>query len=82
MKTGDRVKLIGIPSGVKNDAELQTLALFEKCLGKTFLVADIEIVPGLSQPLAKLDVGQVVEEPTYMHTIWVEEEYLEVESAN
>src|SRR6267378_5392754 len=79
MKAGDRVKLIGIPPDAKDDAELQTRTLFEKCLGNSFIVGEMESVDGLSQQLARLEVGHVLGEPSYMHTIWVEEQYLEVE---
>jgi len=80
MKVGDRVKLIGIPPDAKDDAELQTRTLFEKCLGKTFLVRAMESVDGLPYQLAVLDVGEVLGEPSYLHTIWVEPEYLELEN--
>jgi hypothetical protein len=49
MKAGDLVKLVGIPSDAKDDEELQTCTLFEKCVGKTFLVAEMETVEGLNQ---------------------------------
>jgi hypothetical protein len=82
MKAGDLVRLVGIPSNVKDDEELQTRTLFEKCVGKTFLIADMETVESLDQQLAKLDVGHILGEPSHLHTIWVEEEYLQVENAD
>jgi hypothetical protein len=85
MKARDRVKLIGIPPDAKDDAddaELQRRTLFEKCLGKSFLVREMENVDGLPYQLARLDVGHVLGEPAYRHTIWVEEEYLEVQDSN
>jgi hypothetical protein len=60
MKTGDRVKLVGIPPDVRDKDDMQTRTLFEKCLGQTFVVADIESFDGVPFPLAKLDVGHVV----------------------
>ena len=79
MKAGDSVRLIGIPPDLNDDAELQTKTLFEKCLGRSFLIDEMETVEGLPQQLAKLDVGHVLGHPSYLHTIWVEEEYLEIE---
>lgn len=79
MKAGERVRLIGIPPDLNEDAELQTKTLFEKCLGKSFSVDEMETVAGLPQQLAKLDVGHVLGEASYCHTIWVEEEYLQIE---
>ncbi len=34
MKPGDTAKLIGIPPNVRDDDELQTRTLFEKCMGR------------------------------------------------
>ena len=80
MKTGDRVKLVGIPPDVRDEGDMQTRTLFEKCLGQTFVVADVESLDGVPFPLAKLDVGHVVGKQAWEHTIWVEPEYLEVEA--
>lgn len=80
MKTGDRVKLVGIPPDVRDKDDMQTRTLFEKCLGQTFVVSDVESFDGVPFPLAKLDVGQVVGKQPWEHTIWVEPEYLQVET--
>lgn len=80
MKAGDAVTLIAIPAGVKDDRELQTRTLFEKCLGKTFPIVALETVDGLPYPLVRLDVGHILGEPTYNQTIWVEPEYLQLEN--
>ncbi len=76
MKVGDRVILIGIPSNLKDDEELQTRALFEKCVGKTFSIKTLENVEGLSCKLAELDVGEVLGKAAFMETIWIEPEFL------
>jgi hypothetical protein len=81
VKVGDRVELIGIPKGVKDDRELQTRTLFEKCLGKTFRIAGLENVKGLPFPLVRLDVGDMVGKEAFMETIWVEPEYLQLEDS-
>ena len=79
MKVGDNVKLVGIPPDTSDDAELQTRTLFEKCLGKTFRVAGLEPVEGLPFKLVQLDVGHVLGMESYLHSIWVEPEYLQFE---
>jgi hypothetical protein len=79
MKTGDRVKLVGVPLDVRDKDDMQTRTLFEKCLGQTFVVADVESFDGVPFPLVKLDVGHVVGKQPWEHTIWVEPEYLQVE---
>lgn len=80
MKIGDTVTLIGIPSNLKDDTELQTRSLFEKCLGRSFPVVDIKPVEGLTYQLVQLDVGHVLGKAEYLDSIWVEPEYLLFES--
>ena len=80
VKAGDTVRLIGIPASLRDVEDLNTSALFEKCLGRTFVVDGLEQVDGLPYPLARLDVGNVLGEERWKHTIWVEPEYLRVEN--
>ena len=80
MKAGDKVKLIGIPPNLRDEQDLQTRTLFEKCLGRSFTVIGVESVEGLPHPVARLDVGHVLGEEPWMHTIWVEPEYLRLEN--
>ena len=79
MKIGDKVKLIGIPAGTRDDGRMQTRALFEKCLGKTFIVVGMDTFEGVPFELVRLDVGHVVGKESYLETIWVEPEYLQFE---
>jgi hypothetical protein len=79
MRAGDKVKLVGIPPDVQDKDDLQTRTLFEKCLGQTFVVADVESLDGLPFPLAKLDVGHILGKEPWEDTIWVEPQYLEPE---
>jgi hypothetical protein len=80
MKPGDTVRLLAIPPDVRNDRELQTRTLFEKCLGKTFPIAGLETVDGVPYQLVRLDVGHILGEPPYNQTNWVEAEYLQLEN--
>jgi hypothetical protein len=79
MKVGDTVRLIGIPADVKDDGELQTRSLFEKCWGKRFSIVAVETVEGLPYPVVRLDVGCVAGQPAHSDTIWVEPQYLRLE---
>jgi len=72
MKIGDRVRIVGIPKGLKDDRELKTKTVFTKCLGKVFKVE------GFQHELVELNVGRVLNKPSYMETIWIEPEFLEV----
>jgi hypothetical protein len=80
VKAGDIVTLVGVPPHLRDRGELQTHRLFVKCLGKKFRIVRIEHVEGLAHPLARLDVGHVLGEESWKHTIWVEPEYLQIET--
>src|ERR1700735_3147351 len=82
MKSGDIVKLVGIPLNLTNAEDMPTRTLFERCLGKPFIVEAVEWVEDVPFPLAKLDVGHVIGEESWKHTIWVEPEYLELLEAH
>ena len=69
MKIGDKVKLIRIPPNLKDDEKLGTRSLFEKCLGKAFLIVGLDSVEGLSDYLVQLDVGHVLGKSEYMESI-------------
>ena len=79
MKSGDTANLIGIPPNLhEGDEALQTRTLFEKCLGKSFVIAAVEFFEGVPFPLARIDVGHVIGKEPWEHTIWVEREYLDL----
>jgi len=82
VKVGDRVRLIGIPPGLSDDDELQTRSLFEKCLGRSVRIVDLETVDGFSYKLVKLNVGHLLGQSDYLDSIWVEPEYLEIETSS
>lgn len=63
MKIGDRVEVVAIPKVLPDD---ETRALFTRCIGRHFPVA------GLRGHLVELEVGEAVEKPSYMHSIWIE----------
>lgn len=81
VKPGDTVKLIGVPPNVRDDEEFQTRALFEKCLGESFVIDAVETFDGVPFPLARIDVGHVLGKQSWEHTIWVEMEYLQWEKS-
>jgi hypothetical protein len=80
MEAGDTVKVIGIPPNLRDEEDLKTLTLFEKCLGQSFTVIGLESVEGLPYPIARLDVGRVFGKEPWRHTIWVEPKYLRLEN--
>jgi hypothetical protein len=76
MNVGDRVIVIGVPADLKDDPQLKTREVFEKCVGRTFEIKGIDEVEGLARPLVRLEVGEVAGQESYMETIWIESEYL------
>jgi len=80
MQAGDTVKLIGVPPNLRDEDDMQTLTLFEKCLDQSFVVAEMETVEGLPYRLAKLYVSHILGKETWEHVIWVEPEYLQLEN--
>jgi hypothetical protein len=78
MNVGDTVSIKGIPTDVKDDEHLKTRTLFEKCVGREFVIAGIEQPEGFPSRFVRLDVGHVVGEEPFRHTIWVEEEYVQL----
>ena len=63
-KRGDLVTVIRIPSGLKNDEELQTKKVFHRALGKTYRVESVGEFGHLELNVTKRD------------TIWIEPEFV------
>lgn len=78
LKIGDNVRLIGIPPDTRDDEELRTHTLFEKCRGKTFAIAGLDTIEGLPYQLVRLNVGHILGQPPELQTIWVEPQYLQL----
>lgn len=76
IKPGDRVIVVAVPSDLRDDPRLKTRFLFERCVGRTFVVAGVDEVDGAHRWLVRLDVGEVNGRKPYMETIWIEPEYL------
>jgi len=77
VKVGDKVRVIGIPENLP-DNDIGTRQVFELCVGRTFPVEDVRRVEGLDHDVIELLVGEVVGEPDYMHSIYIEPEFLEL----
>jgi hypothetical protein len=73
MKIGDTIRLVRLPDGLEND---ETKSLFEVCPGRVFPVVGIVPVPEIGSELLELHVGEVVGKPPYMHSIWIESEFV------
>jgi hypothetical protein len=78
MKVGDKIRILRLPEGLCDDERLQTRSLFELCLGRTFPIAGIQPVPEIDSELLELKVG----ETAYMHSIWIEREFVEIVEAS
>jgi hypothetical protein len=72
VKVGDRVRVTALPPKLAELDDPATQRLFEQCLGRSFRVVSIRTPEGLLTPLFELHVGQILQEPEYTHSIWVE----------
>jgi len=72
MKKGDLVRIVSAPPALGDEADLPTKQMFDLCLGRIFPIA------GFQGHLLELEVGHVLGEPAYMHSIWIEPEFVEL----
>jgi hypothetical protein len=75
IKVGDNIRILKVPDGL---GDPETTSLFQSCLGRIFPVVGIVPVPEINSELLELQVGEVVGQPYYMHSIWIEKEFVEV----
>lgn len=85
MKIGDKVKVIGAPSNLSDvrdpPDEPSLKELFERCIGKTFTIESIEnrdFGDNVSYIFVELEVGEVVGEEPFVHSIYLEEKFIEI----
>jgi hypothetical protein len=71
MKKGDLVRIVGVPPGLRDEGDLPSKRIFDLCLGRIFPIARFQ------GHLLELEVGHVVGELAYMHSIWIESEFVE-----
>jgi hypothetical protein len=71
VKIGSKVRLIGIPDGLPDNPDLPTKSVFEKCVGREFVIAGFNEI-GMAELYVESVTGSVGE------TIWVEIEFLEL----
>jgi hypothetical protein len=74
MKIGDNVKVVAIPGRLPGEVR----TIFELCMGREFPVFGIVPVPEIDSQLLELHVGEVVGQPDYMHSIWIEKEFVAI----
>lgn len=75
MKIGDKIRVLKAPP-VLPEGESRTGTVFALCVGRIFPIV------GFQNDLLELEVGEVVHEPSYMHSIWIEPEFVEIVEAS
>ncbi len=65
MDVGSKVRLTGVPEGLKNDPDLPTKSIFEKCVGHEFVIGGFNEV-GMAELGIESVTGSVSE------AIWVD----------
>ncbi len=71
MKAGDRVLVTAVPGVLPENA--QTKEIFARSVGRVFRVIEVR-----DDGQAELEVGEVVGEAAWAHTIWIEPECLQI----
>ena len=66
---GSKVRVIRVPVAIRDDPRLEMVAVFENCVGHTFVVC------GLQGKLMELEVGSATGK---LDTIWIEADCVEL----
>lgn len=74
MKPGDLVRVVALSPCVPDNPESQLV--FERSVGCIFPIIDVA-----DDGLVELEVGEIMGVSSYMHSIWIEPECLEVVQA-
>jgi hypothetical protein len=72
LKIGDKIRVTGVPPGLRDEDEMLTKTVFEKCVGRVFTIR------GFQDNQAELHVGRVMARKSYEESIWVEPEFIEL----
>jgi hypothetical protein len=70
MNVGDRVRVVALPPSLPDG--MGTRDLFQRCQNNVFPIV------GFQGRLIQIEVGEILGEPPYMHSIWIEPEFIEV----
>ena len=71
MKIGDTVRVTKIPDDLP-ETDRRLVGLFKSCLGKDFKVAAFD------DDLIELHIGEVFNQPSDKHRIWLPKDHLKV----
>jgi hypothetical protein len=69
---GDKIRVAGIPSGLKDELDAPIKTVFERCSGRMFTIKDFDEVR------VELHVGRVMGEKSYLRSIFLEPEFIEL----
>jgi|SRR3989442_5115610 len=72
IEVGDRIRVTGAPTGLRDQEDMVTKTIFERCVGRVFYVRRFQ------DHLAELTVGRVMGETSSSEKIWVEPEFIEL----
>jgi hypothetical protein len=72
MKEGDLIRVTKVPDGVQDSEGFKTRSTLERCVGRVFPIM------GFHEGFVQIDVGEVVGRPSYMESIWLEPDCVEL----
>jgi len=73
LKQGDLVRILRVPDIVQESEGFKTRSTLERCVGRVF-----PIIAFNEYGMIQIDVGEVVGKPSYMESIWIEPECVEL----
>ena len=73
MKPGDPVRVVRVPDSVQDSERFKTRSILERCVGRIFPIIGFN-----KYGLIQIDIGEVVNKPAYIESIWIEPECVEL----
>ncbi len=72
IKIGDKVRMTGAPSGLRDEEDMLTKTVFDRCVGRMFTIRDFD------EDRVELRVGRVMGQKSYTEWIYIEPEFVEL----
>jgi prephenate dehydrogenase len=73
IKQGDLVRVLRVPESVADSGRFETGSTLQRCVGRVFPVMGFN-----DYGMIQINVGEVVGKPSYMESIWIEPEHVEL----
>ena len=75
MEKGDLIRVLRVPSAVKDCVDFKTRSTLERCVGRLFPIMGFNELG-----MIELHVGEIIGKPSYIESIWIEPDCVELVS--